>query len=507
MRGRFPERPFDDDELATCLAVLEALHDLAPDDPIYLQVERAVAHLGKSAKKKRRLARKRDSRRRDRVLLESAERVVMHRSGHLGSGASELAAGHLPAPGPDEASESPGASDSPRTLHRRRRCYVCKARYRQVHGFYHSLCPPCAARNYRARTDRVDLRGRRALITGGRIKIGFELALKLLRDGARVVVTTRFPRDAARRYAACEDFARWRDRLAIQRIDLRFLPAVMAWIDGLVEDSEPFDIVINNAAQTVWRPPAYYASVRAGEREVVLDDAAAGLIAGPVGEGPALSPGREALPPDALALLARGGGFSGQLGGALDSLARAYQGDAAMFPAGVRDEEDRPVDLRPENSWVLGLDRVEPIEVVEVMVVNVIVPFLLASRLVPSLMRSRFEDRYVVNVSAMEGKFDYGNKTPRHPHTNMAKAALNMMTRTAAEEYAGRGIYMNSVDTGWITQENPQPIKQRMAEEHSFCPPLDVVDGAARVYAPIVRGVRGDRVHGFFFKDYQPTSW
>lgn len=501
-----PGPRFNDHELATCLAVLEALHDLPPDDPTYLRVERAVAHLSKSAKKKRRRARKNASQRRDRAVLESAERVVMHRTGRLGTGSAD-SSGALQAP---EGSGSPGAVGSPGprdpsgtpgsagTLRRSRRCYVCKARYHQVHAFYHTLCPSCAARNYRARTDRVDLRGRRALLTGGRIKIGFELALKLLRDGARVVITTRFPRDAARRYAGCDDFAQWRERLEIQRVDFRFLPGVMAWIDRLVAERDPFDIVINNAAQTVWRPPAYYAPIVAAERDVTLDEAAEGLIV--LHDDPALAPA-----PDGDAVIPASEPLI--VPSALAAVVRAHQGDAAMFPAGARDEEDRQLDLRPQNSWILPLDRVEPIEVVEVMVVNAIVPFLLVSRLIPELMRSRFFDRYIVNVSAMEGKFTYRNKTARHPHTNMAKAALNMMTRTAASDHAERGIYMNSVDTGWITQENPQPIKQRMVEQHGFCPPLDVVDGAARVYAPIIRGVRGDRVYGYFFKNYEPTSW
>lgn len=461
-----PSQEFSQAELKTCLDVLDALHRMAPDHPAYLAVERAAAHLTKSAKKKRRLTRKQTKRVRDRELLESAERVAMNRQGRLGS------AQQAPPSGPD----SPGE----RELGRRRLCYVCKAAYRRVHAFYHALCPTCAERNFLARSERVDLTGRRALLTGGRMKIGFELALKLLRDGAHVAVTTRFPRDAARRYAECEDFARWRHRLEIHGLDFRFLPRLVTWIEELLARGEPLDILINNAAQTVWRPTAYYAQVLAAERELDLPDGARALIAG--GGSPAAS--AEMLDPRALSRAA----------------------EQALFPAGARDEEDRQLDLREQNSWRLSLHGVEPIEAVEVMVVNAIAPFLLSSRLLPLLSCSPRPDRYIVNVSAMEGKFTYKNKTARHPHTNMAKAALNMMTRTAADEYASKGIYMTSVDTGWITQENPQPIKKRLARE-GFCPPLDIIDGAARVYAPIVRGVRGDPVYGVFLKDYEPTDW
>jgi NAD(P)-dependent dehydrogenase (short-subunit alcohol dehydrogenase family) len=180
--------------------------------------------------------------------------------------------------------------------------------------------------------------------------------------------------------------------------------------------------------------------------------------------------------------------------------------DHALFPAGARDVEGRQLDLRERNSWVLGLEQVDARELVEAQLVNAIAPALLCSRLRPLLDRSRFADRHVVNVSAVEGQFAYANKTPRHPHTNMAKAALNMLTRTCADDWARAGIYINSVDTGWITQENPAPIEQRLAAA-GFRPPLDVVDGAARIYDPIVRGAEGRPIWGAFLKDYQPASW
>ena len=114
--------------------------------------------------------------------------------------------------------------------------------------------------------------------------------------------------------------------------------------------------------------------------------------------------------------------------------------------------------------------------------------------------------KYVVNVSAMEGVFSRGYKGAGHPHTNMAKAALNMLTRTSAAELLADRILMTSVDTGWITDERPHPTKLRLAEE-GFHAPLDLVDGAARVYDPIVRGERGEDLSGVFLKDYQPSGW
>ncbi len=113
----------------------------------------------------------------------------------------------------------------------------------------------------------------------------------------------------------------------------------------------------------------------------------------------------------------------------------------------------------------------------------------------------------MVNVTAVEGRFDVRNKTARHPHTNMAKAALNMLTRTSGAELATHGVHMCSVDTGWITDENPAPKKSRLAAR-GFRTPLDIVDGAARVYHPIVHAESGHRpFSGVFLKDYREAAW
>jgi NAD(P)-dependent dehydrogenase (short-subunit alcohol dehydrogenase family) len=424
-----PGRP-DADAIARCLATIEAVRALDPHDPDRLAIERAAAFLNRDAKIKRRRARRQVTARTDRELLLGSER----------------AAAYFQRP----------PSAAPRELRRQRFCYCCKQPFRRLHGFYHALCEACAERNGAARTDLVDLAGRRAIVTGGRIKIGFECVLALLRAGAHVTVTTRFPRDAARRFAEHPEAAQHAPRLAIEGIDFLDVRGAMAWLDRELGAARPLDILINNAAQTVRRPPAYYARLAAGEAVATLP------------------------PPDPV--------------------------EALLFPDRV-DEEGKPLDLRARNSWVLEAGDVDPGELAEVHVVNAIVPFLIATRLRPLLTRSAFPDRYIVNVSAMEGVFAYPGKQATHPHTNMAKAALNMFTRTSAADYARDGIYMNSVDTGWITQENPAPKKAHLEETASFVPPLDIVDGAARVLAPILRGVRGDRIAGAFFKDFEPAPW
>ena len=307
-------------------------------------------------------------------------------------------------------------------------------------------------------------------MTGGRIKIGHALALRLLRDGAHVAITTRFPADARRRFAAQPDVDEWRARLEICPLHLGALPGLLRWIDGRRRAWPHLDILVNNAAQTVRRPPEYYARWAALERS-------------------------DALAPIEEAALAR---FHARCLGAPET--------PSAFPAGEEDEEGLPLDLRRVNSWKLEADGVAPIELAEVMLVNTIAPFVLTTGLSELLRASPHRDRYVVHASALEGQFRVRRKMPRHPHTNMAKAALNMFTRTSGESYARQGIYMTSVDTGWVTNENPQPERDRQ-RARGFRAPLDVEDGAARLYDPIARGVAGERVHSVLLKDYEPVPW
>lgn len=450
----------DDDELETCLRVLANLRHAGPEHEAYVQVERAVAAFYKQGKKSRRLGRKQARTQRDRRRIEATGRVA------------------TPLQLPEVGHES-----SPVEYERARVCYVCKTVYRKIDGYYHRLCPACAAFHGAARERRGDLRGRRAIVTGGRIKIGFELARMLLRDGAHVTVLTRFPQDAWRRFAALTELEDLRERLDIVGMDLRYLPGVVQWCRDWTTRGRTLDILVNNAAQTIRRPPAYYRELAAGELSMLVEDRRRSSMVG----------------------------LDGATERAATALAEFHRQcladeDIAAFPTGLQTEEGVPLDLRGGNSWTLELADVDTTEMMEVQLVSAMAPFVLMARLRSAMERSSFGERFVVNVSAMEGKFDYVAKTTRHPHTNMAKAALNMLTRTSADDYVRSSIFVNSVDTGWVTDENPEPLKQRM-RAHGFHPPLDVVDGAARIYAPILDGLEGRPYCGRFLKDYRPTTW
>jgi NAD(P)-dependent dehydrogenase (short-subunit alcohol dehydrogenase family) len=459
----------DPQRLALCLEVIAEAEALPPEHPDAVAVRRATAGLFKTTKLQRR------KERRDAVL--SADRAVTESTATGAPGRIDDETAGLPL-------QTRAKGETAGVLKQPRGCYTCKKRYTQVDAWYHQLCPDCAALNHSRRDARTDLTGRRALLTGGRAKIGMYIALRLLRDGAHTTITTRFPHDAVRRFTAMPDSADWLHRLRVVGIDLRDPAQVVALADS-VAAAGPLDILINNAAQTVRRPAGSYAAIVAAEN--------APLPAGPLPEVEFLG----------------GRSVAGELtGGENAPLVSAHNVTAMALTAGstLIDAGGLVPDIAATNSWSDRVHEVPPMELLEVQLCNVTAPFVLISRLRASMASSPFPRRYVVNVSAMEGIFTRGYKGAGHPHTNMAKAALNMLTRTSADDMFTDGILMTSVDTGWITDERPHPTKMRMRDE-GFHAPLDLVDGAARVYDPVVRGEQGEDLYGCFLKDYAPAAW
>lgn len=415
------------------------------------------------------------------------------------------------------ASGPSGSEHKTERLHAPRNCYICKEEFLELHFYYDTLCKKCGDLNYKKRFQTASLQGQVALITGSRVKIGYQATLIMLRAGATVIATTRFPVDAALRYSREEGFGVWGDRLHVYGLDLRHIPSVEIFTDYVAQRYGRLDILINNAAQTVRRPTGFYAHLEENERVgyAALSDEARRLL----GDHEACkkqiaafcNSDNESVAAISAAWHDRGPGIGLRESARLSQTPYSHDNSLVseeIFPKGRLDADLQQVDLRKTNSWRLRMGEVPTTELLEVQLVNSVAPFVLCNRLVALMKRELTGQKHIVNVTAMEGKFFRFRKDARHPHTNMAKAALNMMTHTSAGDLARDGIYMNAVDTGWVTDEDPAELSQFKQEVHDFQPPLDIVDGAARVCDPFFDGIlTGKHWVGKFLKDYFPIDW
>ncbi|MDP2342195.1 MAG: SDR family oxidoreductase [Deltaproteobacteria bacterium] len=355
-------------------------------------------------------------------------------------------------------------------------CYVCGIATSAV---IDALCPACraseqlAARALERATLDQALGGRVVVVTGARVNIGFASALAALRLGAVVVGTTRFVDDARARFAACADAEVWRDRLRLFALDLRDLPGVEQLALRLGETVEGVDAVVHNAAQTLPMSSAERAALSSA------------LL---------MPPGSEALV-------------------------------RALSPSSSLAVGHGPYGVAPDESWRAKLKDVSTRELLEVLLINAAAPFVLTRALLPLLRRCPRRPRVVVNVTSSEGRFSFSRheeadddgafepldsdgrgerrgKSARHPHLNMAKAALNMMTRTSASELSKDHIVLVGVDPGWVSG----PLPGGGFKNGRF--PLDADEAARRVLHPVLLTARGTPPQrGVLYKNYRPAPW
>ncbi len=391
-------------------------------------------------------------------------------------------------------------------FHYLKRCYVCKKSYNIMHTFYCSLCIKCGDFNFSKRTQyvQVNLDNCISIVTGGRVKIGYEIALMLLRSSCTTIVTTRFPNDCALRFKKEKDYNTFNHHLHIASLDLRFLDQINTFCDfistnfaSLFNKQNKF-ILINNAAQTIRKPPVFYSHLIANESVSPVQLGIVSDVFCKVNyESTLLIKNDSSLSTSSSSI-----SHSSQI--ALIPSDRPGWHNRDVFPINSFDENGQQIDLRETNTWVLKADQINPIELLEVHIINSMAPFCLITRL-KSFM-SQFKTSYIINVTAVEGQFDVNCKRSGHPHTNMAKASFNMLTRTSASDFAKSNIFMNSVDTGWVTNNFPKP--DNSSSQSNIIPMLDCIDGAARVLDPIFTSIITKKnSFGILYKDYAPAPW
>ncbi len=335
-------------------------------------------------------------------------------------------------------------------------CLMCGKRNMNAYG----ICPECSALNEKMRNMFCDLTGKTAFVTGGRIHIGYAVCLRLLRQGANVIALTRYPKTALEQYQKETDYAEFRDRLEIIGFDLMRvdrIPELITKIEQLC--NHQLDILVNNAAQTVKKSNAYYAQLNFHEENLLLESHQLISLHQP-----------ETMPE------------------VFSSMQAVDYGETEQ-----------------NNSWVRKPEDISPQELLEVQLINVTAPFLLTNGLKQALSYHAQGNKFVINVSSAEGKFHSTAKLARHVHTNMAKAALNMMTNSLASDFAKEKIYMYSCDPGWVSNQFPPGY----AISRNFKPYLSFEDGAARVLYPVTLHLQEEHIRdsGAFYKDYRKISY
>ncbi|XP_066911222.1 uncharacterized protein [Clytia hemisphaerica] len=341
---------------------------------------------------------------------------------------------------------------------RSKKCGMCKTHFKKGNDIGKPFCKPCFDLNEEMLKAKAPLHNRYAIVTGGRIKIGLYTALRLLRDGCNVIVTTRFPNSARHSYSQLPDYNDWKNRVQFIKLDLLDMRSVQEFICWTEINIPHLDILINNAAQTIWRPSKYFDELQKEEDQLALSNT--NKLKRKHHEGLLSKEYCKAFNKQKSIL-----GASNNIDSPKNEIISApsissYRANeffhnpandnSVWFPHGVKADDGQQLDLRPMNSWRLKLTDIPFSELLQVLTINSVAPFVLISQLKPLLLASPFQRKLIVNVSAMEGQFSNFNKGPYHVHTNMAKAALNMLTRTSAIEFESENIFMTAVDTGVV---------------------------------------------------------
>lgn len=452
--------PFTYEQWQTCIEVLKSLKDDPFNNPDNQQLSALIKKIYKKAKNTKRNEARSERRKED--IVSSKKTVIVKNALNK------------------RTTYNTGTHQTTRkytTLKNQRNCYSCNKSYFNMHFHYHKLCPVCAEQSYMYRFTDIDLKNRNVIITGGRVKIGYATTLRLLESGANVTITTRFPALALERFRWHTNYNQWKNRLFIYGLDLRNVSAINSFIEFYKQKHKTLDILINNAAQTIKYPDNYYQPLLKKEQRLIKD----------------YYRNSEQLIMNKTPVIQSVNSLSS--GTILDKIFKLNR-------------FGQPVDERLKTSWNSRLEEVSMLELIEVNLINQIAPYTLIKEFLPLLKASENQFKFIINVTSTEGMFSHLNKTIYHPHTNMTKAALNMLTRTSAKDFEKDNISMNSVDVGWVSTGAIEPLRKRQFEE-GYVPPLDPVDGAARIFHPIIDTFKNNNISfsGCLLKDFKIENW
>lgn len=445
---------FSKTEWESCLRVLNQLKDQPFQNPDNQLFSGLITKIHKQAKKQ--------SKREDYLQKKKADLAVLQ-----SSTISKNALANTTLYYDDEP-----VKQSFSQLQLEKNCYACNSKYSLAHSFYNRLCPSCSGVNYKNRFKEIDLTNRNVILTGGRVKIGYATALKFLRANANLTLTTRFPAIALSQLQKEKDYDQWKDNLKVYGLDLRNLKEVKEFINHYSNENEHLDILVNNAAQTIKYTDEYYLPILQSEQKLLKVYESSSLLSM----------------------------------NKTDVISKKMLSDAKEIKIELN-RFGNPIDDRNKNSWNSTLEEISMTEILEVNLINQISPYLLIKELSPLMKKSNFKYKFIINVTSSEGQFSYDNKTIFHPHTNMTKAALNMLTRTSAKEYENYNILMSAVDVGWVSTGAKEILRKKQFDE-GYIPPLDSVDGASRIMHPIIEAIENENlIVGKLIKNYKEETW
>ena len=417
-------------------------------------------------------------------------------------------------------------------------CYICKKKLgtNNISKFYGSMCQKCGDYNYSFRTMQLDFKGRIAVVTGGRIKIGFYIVKKLLSYGCQVITTSRFPNDTLNKYKEDPDYDLWKNNLIIYPIDFRLFQSTVKFVNYIKDNFSHIDFLINNAAQTVRRNTEYYEYLlpieikklpKEDDNKIIkneyleLEKELSGKLIKEEGSGSLKKEEitkkyeKKHILKSLVSLLKKNNDPETEellpLSVITSQIKIMEENEQSRIY--IMGNDGQPYDFsKGKNSWNLELDEISFQEFTEVQIINAWTPYYLCAKLKPMMMKSPFPDKYIVNVTAVEGIFNHFKRTT-HVHTNMAKAALNMLTRTCGKYLEKDKIYMTCVDTGWVSHMNEmnkiiEGENKDYSEFEMANVPLDELDGAMRVLHPIIEGIKNKNyLFGILLKDYVKSKW